>query len=405
MNNKQLAMLDDISRRLSEQGTKNKSEPKGDDFLHNPAQIEISNSKKNVSGLQSSKNMAKVKNDNRSTELFVIKSSRGEEKDASIDNKVEKKEQEENKKVKEQEVTKEAKDSIANPNPQENSKETKSILDINCLKLIEKFLDSSPVVILMTILTIFAMFASDIQIAYLIPEYDYNFDIIDCLLFCIFTIEICLASISKKNYVGSFFFWLDVISTLSLLQDISFILENLLTGYDSLHLQPAFIETASTNVTLALKGKNSSQATSSLSKLSSAARATRVLRIIRIVRLIRIVKLYKSALIARANIEKRKKEKEKQKKNKESMETATNSLESSRSMIRNENQNIEQLEAVENMSPEIKMITETEPILPTNNNNNNKVTKDKEVTRKTSNKNIKGIEKYLFFRWQEKRKG
>jgi hypothetical protein len=48
------------------------------------------------------------------------------------------------------------------------------------------------------------------------------------------------------------------------------------------------------------------------------------LRIIRIIRLIRIVKLYKNALLARANIEKNKKEKEEQMK--KELEDNSNSI-------------------------------------------------------------------------------
>ena len=41
-------------------------------------------------------------------------------------------------------------------------------------------------------------------------------------MFCIgfFTIEIFLSSISKPNYFNSFFFYLDVLATMSLLLDI-----------------------------------------------------------------------------------------------------------------------------------------------------------------------------------------
>ena len=38
-----------------------------------------------------------------------------------------------------------------------------------------------------------------------------------------FSIEILLASLARKNYICSFFFWLDFISTVSLILDINMI--------------------------------------------------------------------------------------------------------------------------------------------------------------------------------------
>ena len=39
-----------------------------------------------------------------------------------------------------------------------------------------------------------------------------------CLIF--FTLEVILASIAKKDYFVGFYFWLDIIATLSLIPDI-----------------------------------------------------------------------------------------------------------------------------------------------------------------------------------------
>ena len=43
-----------------------------------------------------------------------------------------------------------------------------------------------------------------------------------------FTIEIILASISKEDYFGGFYFWLDLISTVSLITDIGWIMNAML---------------------------------------------------------------------------------------------------------------------------------------------------------------------------------
>ena len=73
----------------------------------------------------------------------------------------------------------------------------------------------------------------------------------------------------------SFFFWLDVVSTISMIPDIGF-LWNLMIG----------------------EGSSKANGATSVAKTSRAGRITRVIRVIRLIRLIRIVKLYKQARLA-----------------------------------------------------------------------------------------------------------
>ena len=155
-------------------------------------------------------------------------------------------------------------------------------------KKIVRFLDSSPILITMSILTIWALFASDICYAFLSIKVDDAFNIIQCILLGLFSLEFILTCISKEDYIFSFFFWLDLISTISLIQDIDYIM-NPIMGYG-----PIKEDKVSKN-----RKRKSAQAAKAISKVSTASRATRVLRVIRIVRLIRMVKLYKSVLIAK----------------------------------------------------------------------------------------------------------
>ncbi len=158
-------------------------------------------------------------------------------------------------------------------------------------KKIAKFLDSAPVLVFMSILTIYALFSSDFQSAFLRTKVDYAFNVIQCILVGIFFLEWVLNIISKVDYTWSFFFWLDLVATVSIVQDIDWVMNPVL-GYGSAR-QKSY--------------KSSVQAAKAMSKVSSASRATRVLRVIRIVRLIRMVKLYKSVVTARENQEKMKK--------------------------------------------------------------------------------------------------
>lgn len=96
-----------------------------------------------------------------------------------------------------------------------------------------------------------------------------------------FAVEIVISCIVRDDYWLSFYFWLDIISTVSLFADIGWIMD-------------AIAGVGSQNSS----GSNVQQATK-LARAGRGARigtkAARLARIIRLIRLIRIVKLYKSA--------------------------------------------------------------------------------------------------------------
>ena len=73
-------------------------------------------------------------------------------------------------------------------------------------KKITKFLDSTPVLIVMSIFTIYCLFMSDIQAACIRIEFDFTSNVIQCILLAIFAIEWVLNIIAKKDYIWSFFF-------------------------------------------------------------------------------------------------------------------------------------------------------------------------------------------------------
>jgi hypothetical protein len=130
------------------------------------------------------------------------------------------------------------------------------------------------VVTFMSAITIYSLFFDDLRMIVFELEQDNIFYGITALCLFAFSLEIVLASISKYDeYFNSFFFWLDVVSTVSLIQDIGWIMDLLLGG-------------------------SSSGDQASLAKSARAGRITRIIRIIRLIRLIRIVKLYKQARLA-----------------------------------------------------------------------------------------------------------
>ena len=79
------------------------------------------------------------------------------------------------------------------------------------------------VTMLMMLITLYALFGDDIKIACFEKSADVTFNYITTAALVLFTLEITLNAISEDNYLNSFYFWLDVISTISLLTDISWV--------------------------------------------------------------------------------------------------------------------------------------------------------------------------------------
>lgn len=156
-----------------------------------------------------------------------------------------------------------------------------------------------------------------------------------------FLLELFLTSLSKDDYFLSFFFWLDLISTLSILLDIGWI----------------------SNAIYGSGGTSSVQSTASLARAGRASKiATRAGRIIRIMRLIRLVKLYKHA--QQALIEKEKKllhEKAEKEKQEKGIETARRN-----SAMEQEMAQLQQGSKDQIPSKIISSSKEGEPMIPSN---------------------------------------
>jgi len=99
----------------------------------------------------------------------------------------------------------------------------------------------------------------------------------------LFSLEIILSSISIKGYFFMFYFWLDLIATLSLISDITWIWYKIVGINDD--LQNSFDNNGTVDPSALIGRKNN----------TTASRVARLMKIIRLIRLIRIVKLYKFA--------------------------------------------------------------------------------------------------------------
>lgn len=146
----------------------------------------------------------------------------------------------------------------------------------------------------MFIVTIYALIGDDIKLLSLARSADDTFMWLNVVAIILFIIELICSSVGVDGYFGSFFFWLDLISTLSIVTDIEPVMLRIVSGFDTssedryiheFHDDPSnpnnknyIIETAQ-----GVGGK------------TGGFKAGKLARIVRLIRLIRIVKLYKSA--------------------------------------------------------------------------------------------------------------
>ena len=87
----------------------------------------------------------------------------------------------------------------------------------------EKFIENYIVVIFMAAVTIYSLFFDDIRAAAFGKDADMVFYVITFICMLLFLIEMILSSISKVDYFLTFFFWLDFVSTISMIPDVGFI--------------------------------------------------------------------------------------------------------------------------------------------------------------------------------------
>lgn len=120
--------------------------------------------------------------------------------------------------------------------------------------------------------TIYTLFADDLRILLIPVLYDDFFFFLTTVALLLFTGEIIVSCYVKPGYFPHFFFWLDVLSTASMLFDIGWITDTV----------GPYI----------LTGGGGADPTS-IAKTSRAARVTKIVRLVRLIRLVRIVKLYK----------------------------------------------------------------------------------------------------------------
>ncbi|CAD8085296.1 unnamed protein product [Paramecium primaurelia] len=148
---------------------------------------------------------------------------------------------------------------------------------------LQQFIDGWGFSLLMGFVTIYALFGDDIRILSVNKDGDDIFFILTTICIACFTVEIVLTCIANPTYLFNFYFWLDLISTATMILDIGWIT-------DRWYGDEGDVQNAAT-----------------LKALGKASRTARkAARVIRIIRLVRLIKLYKHA---RLQLEKEKQKK------------------------------------------------------------------------------------------------
>lgn len=140
----------------------------------------------------------------------------------------------------------------------------------------------------MFMLSVYTLFGDDVRLAFFAKDSDQSFDFVTLTCMFFFALENVISSVAIQDYFLSFFWVLDIIATVSLIFDVSFVWEALV-GSKTLH-------------EIGSEEQGGSMAQSEYARASRAGRlGTRVVRILRVLRLIRIVRMFKFFLTIRRN--------------------------------------------------------------------------------------------------------
>jgi hypothetical protein len=110
-----------------------------------------------------------------------------------------------------------------------NNNTSSNKLMIKSKVFIELILENNFYITFMSVVTIYSLFGNNIKIAFVDPSHDVIFNSLSSLTICLFLIEIILSCFANLDYPWSFFFWLDIISTLSLCLEIDWVAMPLLS--------------------------------------------------------------------------------------------------------------------------------------------------------------------------------
>ena len=88
---------------------------------------------------------------------------------------------------------------------------------------LREFLNHNVVQIIINLLTAWSLFADNIQVLAFEKDADLGFDIVSYIVISVFVTETCLNVLTKENYFLGFYFYMDVVATLTMLMDVQMI--------------------------------------------------------------------------------------------------------------------------------------------------------------------------------------
>lgn len=165
-------------------------------------------------------------------------------------------------------------------------------------------LESGHATMWMANVTVWSLFGDDLRLLMTDADADIGFIVMVWICLVSFGVEVLLSVFAMDDYLGQFYFWLDLVATLSLLADIPAFMRAVgmdpCEGVDSYGTQ--FDRALSSGNTQGSKDV----ADAGFAKAGRASRAaTKAGRIVRIIRLIRLVKIFKSYEVTRQRNERR----------------------------------------------------------------------------------------------------
>jgi class 3 adenylate cyclase len=156
---------------------------------------------------------------------------------------------------------------------------------------------SNQVQSVLMVLTIVALFGDDFRVVFLPKGADPIASAITFVIFIIFSLEWMCNCLFKPAYLYSLFFWLDIMATMSLITDVTFIYEAIfgeMTAISTIETvcQPAAAHVGTTAD--ALMAVDSTSGTGEIESTGRAARvASRTARVVRILRVLRVIRIFK----------------------------------------------------------------------------------------------------------------
>lgn len=90
---------------------------------------------------------------------------------------------------------------------------------------VREFIEGKFITIIMSMTTLYALFGDDLRLWFTTKSVDTYFNASLCVAFMFFTTEILINSCVVDGFKYSFFFWLDIIATFSLIPDILWVME------------------------------------------------------------------------------------------------------------------------------------------------------------------------------------